>query len=95
MPKKKCPRCKEKKDWSEYNLNQSGRDKGKPITYCKKCSNEKLHLWHLAHPKRKTEQNHLRGINRPISEAKECSNYLGVFIAEKVLSKFFENISRM
>ena len=38
---------------------------------------------------------HTRGINRPMSEATDCSNYLGVHVAERVLSNFFDNITRM
>lgn len=41
------------------------------------------------------ELRYARGINRPASEAKDCANYLGVYIAERVLSKFFDRIERM
>lgn len=36
-----------------------------------------------------------RGINIPFNKNKECSSYLGVYIAERVLSKTFENVQRM
>jgi hypothetical protein len=38
---------------------------------------------------------HARGITRPLSEATETGVYLGVHIAERVLSRFFDNIKRM
>lgn len=35
------------------------------------------------------------GIHKPMSENKECSLFLGVHIAERILSKIFENVNRM
>jgi len=35
------------------------------------------------------------GKYRPMSENKACSNYLGIHIAERILSKIFENVQRM
>lgn len=47
--------------------------------------------------RRELERNrrHIRGENLPMSESKRCSSYLGVYIAERVLSKFFDHIERM
>lgn len=39
--------------------------------------------------------NHEIGKNKPMSENKECSSYLGVYIAERYLSKIFTNVIRM
>ena len=42
--------------------------------------------------------NHCRyskGTRRPMAEAKETPIYLGVYVAERVLSKVFENVQRM
>jgi len=36
-----------------------------------------------------------KGIHRSMSENKECSFYLGVYIAERILSKVFDNVTRM
>ncbi len=41
------------------------------------------------------EKRHELGINKPMSENKECSAYLGVHIAENILSVIFNNIKRM
>jgi hypothetical protein len=38
---------------------------------------------------------HKKGISLPFSENKECASYLGVHIAERLLSKIFENVTRM
>lgn len=39
--------------------------------------------------------NHKRGDTKPMSENKSCSQYLGVHIAERVLSHVFESVTRM
>jgi hypothetical protein len=39
--------------------------------------------------------NHRTGKCRPMETATDCSLYLGVFIAERALSKFFDHIERM
>lgn len=44
---------------------------------------------------RQRERLHRLGLNHPMSEAKDCSQYLGIHIAERVLSGFFENITKM
>ena len=38
---------------------------------------------------------HISGRCQPMSKNKDCSSYLGVYVAEKVLSKVFENVQRM
>jgi len=38
---------------------------------------------------------HIRGISLPLSDNKECPNYLGVYIAERYLSKIWDNVTRM
>lgn len=38
---------------------------------------------------------HKRGKCKPLSENKECADYLGVHIAERILSKIFNNVQRM
>jgi len=52
--------------------------------------------WHLKNPGHGTTfYDHKSGRTRPMSDAKDCSYYLGVYIAERVLSKFFDNMIRM
>lgn len=38
---------------------------------------------------------HIKGTKRPLEEAKETGMYLGVYVAERVLSKIFEQVQRM
>jgi len=41
------------------------------------------------------ERRHIMGIHKPMSKNKYCGIYLGVYIAEKYLSKIFNNVTRM
>jgi len=41
------------------------------------------------------ERSHRLGIHQPMGENKECSQYLGIHIAEQVLSHVFENVKQM
>lgn len=52
-------------------------------------------MWQRAHPGRQTERNHRIGTHRPFNENRECASYLGVHIAERALSNFFDHIERM
>jgi hypothetical protein len=42
----------------------------------------------------KREHAHQNGINIPMEQNKTCSAYLGIHIAERILSHYFENVSR-
>lgn len=41
------------------------------------------------------ERNWNKGISSPMSENEDCCMYLGIHIAERILSKIFENVMRM
>jgi hypothetical protein len=61
-----------------------------------KAYHQKYYLDHKEHYlKMNQEWRHSSGRQRPMDEATDCSNYLGIHIAERVLSKFFDNITRM
>ena len=65
---------------------------------CKKCINERIKQWQKANPdKAKTiwTRNNRKHGNRPMSENRECSSFLGVYVAERVLSHVFANVHRM
>lgn len=83
MPEtKRCPNCTQFKPRNDFYADQrmnSGRK-----TWCKECTHQYT-----------KDRRHRLGIQRPMSEAKECSQYLGVYIAERALSRFFNNIHRM
>ena len=93
-----CEACLPLKKFDKYrNTCRSCRNKYKSVhakehpekwrAYAKK-NREKIRNY-------QREWRHERGISRPMSEAKDSASYLGVFVAERVLSKFFENITRM
>jgi len=44
---------------------------------------------------RKNELRHVKGEYQPLGENKYCGPYLGVFVAENVLSKVFKNVEKM
>lgn len=65
---------------------------------CKECENEQMRLWRKANPERNktsnTRSDRKRG-KRPYNENKECALYLGVHIAERVLSRVFKDVEVM
>ena len=65
---------------------------------CKKCDNERRHLWRKANPDKADASNlterRKRGV-RSFKENQRCSAFLGVHIAEQVLSKVFKDVVRM
>lgn len=62
------------------------------------CESERKRLWRKANPDKQraifTRANRKRG-KRPYNENKECGMYLGVHVAERVLSYVFKNVKRM
>jgi len=91
---KQCTKCKLVKPLSEFYSNISKR--GEHESQCAKCCLEYEHLPEVRERKRlnANRRNHSKGV-RPMTEAKDCSAYLGIHIAERVLSKFFDNITRI
>ena len=62
---------------------------------CVACGVERSREYGRKHPERSTERYHRLGLSRPMAEAKDCSLWLGVHIAERILSKYFDNLTRM
>lgn len=91
VKKKKCAQCGEEKESKDFYL----RTNGKLQSYCKDCTRENSRVWEKNHPGERLARDHKNGVYRPMTEAKDCSLFLGVIVAEKVLSKFFDNITRM
>jgi hypothetical protein len=77
-----CYGCKTYHLASEFHKNCSTSDGLQ--TACKK--------WQRAYD---TEREHRLGIKRPMSEARDCPSFLGVHIAERVLSSLFDHIEKM
>jgi hypothetical protein len=84
QPSKRCPHCGNMKPLNEFYISHSGMTMGKPRTYCKKCGVDQVR-----------ERRHRKGMNKPLKESKDCASYLGVYVAERALSKFFDHIERM
>jgi hypothetical protein len=93
MITKWCYRCKETKPIADFYKDGDRKDgcQGK----CKSCTKlyEKENRAHLNDCQR--ERSHRTGKKRPLAEAIDSSSYLGVYVAERVLSNFFDHIQRM
>jgi len=65
---------------------------------CNGCSVERVRLWRKANPEKQkaqaTRHNRKQG-KQPFNENKECAQFLGIHIAERVLSHVFKNVERM
>jgi hypothetical protein len=65
---------------------------------CKKCHLASARAWRKANPEKQkaigTKRNRKQGM-RPFNENKECAMYLGVHVAERVLSHVFKDVKRM
>ena len=65
---------------------------------CKKCDTNKTKQWRKANPEKTRVQwtrHHRNQGHQPMNKNKACSQYLGVFVAERVLSHVFKNVIRM
>lgn len=96
---KRCPICKKTKEYKEFYTYKSGKRNGEIQSYCRKCASLKASEWKKQHRLQASEYElqrvHLNGKHRPLSEAINCPAYLGTYIAERALSRFFKNITRM
>lgn len=76
------------------NVTQNAIDRYKYI--CRDCAREynrehdKSNRKHIN--ERKREWNHRTGRQQPISKNKTCPSYIGVFVAERVLSRVFKHV---
>ena len=82
MEEKQCSKCKTIKPLTEYYILKSGNRADKPYSCCKDCV-------------KTTNSAYERKTHQPYDQNKDCSSYLGVAVAEKVLSRFFNHIQRM
>ena len=79
---KTCSRYKQTLPIKNFNKNNATKDRYD--YYCRICS--------ITHTK---ERRHRLGIYKPYSESKTCTQYLGIHIAERLLSNVFINVVRM
>jgi hypothetical protein len=93
---KKCIRCGESKPIEEFFKNCGGN---KRHLRCKRCDNienrERARLDPERYARYAREERYRKGERTPLSEAKNCASYLGVYIAERALANFFDNITKM
>lgn len=79
------------------NVTQCGIDHSQYI--CQKCQRQVGKEWIDTHPNYMTnymrEYRHRTGQNQPMSENRESPSFLGVHVAERVLSHLFKNVQRM
>lgn len=92
--KKLCPRCGQIKPTDAFSIHHKGKYTGLPFSWCKMCSRSATKRWEQANPDHHIEYRQRVGITRPLENAKDCSTYLGVYVAERALSRFFDNIQR-
>jgi hypothetical protein len=59
---------------------------------CRACHNESARIYNKKKKRTSTQYAHDIGLCVPMSENKKCSAYLGVYIAERILSKYFEDV---
>jgi hypothetical protein len=98
MQEKICGKCKIPKPLSAYGFHNSGKHKGELRTYCRECENLISKVYYQANKdivNTKTTTKRYANGQKPMSENKECPSYLGIAIAEKALSNFFDHIIRM
>jgi hypothetical protein len=110
METKRCSKCHYVKSLAEFYFHKSGINIGKHFSKCIQCSKDSVKQWALDNPERRDDyqkqwrkshpgntakHNHKTGKQRPFTEAKDCSLYFGVYVAERALSRFFDHIERM
>jgi len=95
MDYKKCCGCEETKPISDFY--RSRKKKSEISTYCKECYSKRYNDPKVKEYYRNyvNERNYRLGIRKPMNKNKRCSSYLGIHIAENVLSKIFKYVKRM
>ncbi|MCZ7406362.1 MAG: hypothetical protein O8C67_15735 [Candidatus Methanoperedens sp.] len=93
LTSKTCAKCKIDLPYSAFSKNKWAFDGYN--YWCRVCRS----LWCKEHREERSRQNreyrHRTGKFKPYQESKECNLYLGIHIAERVLSKYFDDIERM
>jgi len=82
MTMKRCSHCGITKSASEFNTDKHNRDILQ--SWCRSCSN-----------KANNERRYRIGECLPLGTNSACACFLGVYVAERVLSHVFKNIERM
>lgn len=99
METKRCARCGEMRPRSSFHVNKTGRQIGQLGAYCRSCETERGKEWRANNRTRSNavQLNRLyrAGKSHPMSENKYCSSFLGIYLAETILSRYFDHIIKM
>jgi hypothetical protein len=93
--RKNCIICNEELTSNNCNIHISGKQKGKFYPYCKQCGSKKGSEWSKHNLEKRRKISHEKYGILPLNDKRSGGGYLGIYIAEKVLSKFFDNIKQM
>ncbi len=88
-----CPSCKRSLPKSRFSKDPSSRDG--LHGWCKECVSKYQKEHRPESSAREKKWRIATGRKRPIEEARDSSVWLGCFIAERALSGFFDDITRM
>lgn len=86
MDTKICKKCGIEKPVSKFSVSRISKRDG-TFRYQSFCNPCKI--------KYAVNHRHEIGYARPMQDAMYCSSYLGIYVAERALSKIFDNIKRM
>lgn len=93
MSTKCCPHCGEVKDAAEFY--RDFRRVGGLQSWCKSCTRE-YRIAHRDHFRNLVNESHYKtGRRKPLGTNPNCASYLGVYVAERVLSHIFDHVKRM
>ena len=80
----RCSRCGQMLSDDRFSPDKRNTGRRGRESRCKACHTQQINEYRYAN-----------NIRRPLSEAKDSAPYLGVYVAERVLSKYFDNIIKM
>lgn len=93
METKACSRCKRIQKLQDFNIDRS--KKSGLTSWCKTCHKEYEAEHHDHYKELRRNWSHRTGRKMPMADNKKCSSFLGVHVAERALSRFFDHIKRM
>lgn len=92
MVVKRCSKCGVEKDVVEFHLHRPGYESS-----CKQCRSKSDQIRYHANPDKyrsKSRKYKYSHGSTPMAENPSCSQYLGVFVAERVISHVFKSFER-
>lgn len=98
---KRCSHCKKEFSVEKFPKNSSWcyRCKADYTAEYRRLHPEQIKRYEATHKKERAERvrnrDHLSGKKRPMEQARDCSSFLGVHVAERVLAGVFKNVERM